>query len=74
MNDKLIFAVSAYLLFALFLTIHLFTASVLAEVMAFFFGLSLIVNMVLNYKETIKVLLVDMINHFTRIVKYFSVR
>jgi hypothetical protein len=74
MNDKLIFAVSAYLLFALFLTIHLFTANMMAGVVAFFFGLSLIVNIVFNYKDTLQALLLDLINHFSRIVKYFSVR
>jgi hypothetical protein len=72
MKDQLIFFLSAYLLFALFVSIYLFTANILAEGMAGVFGICLIVTPVYTYKNYLKDIFLNLKYHFARIIRFFS--
>ncbi len=69
MKDQLLFSLSAYLLFALFLTVHIFTDSIIAELIAVFFGISILMQLVNHYKEYIKEVLYTLKSRFNKIIR-----
>ena len=73
MKDHIIFFMSAYLLFALFLTIHIFTAGLMAKLIAGFFGASILVNLAHINKEYIKELLLEVKYQCSKIIKYIFI-
>jgi hypothetical protein len=73
MKDQVIFFVSAYLLFALFQTIYLFTANILAEGMAGFFGVSIITTLAYNGRTQMKDLYRAIKYRLYQLIRYFSI-